>query len=410
MEITRHIMPLAAEMARTFRAVAVWGPRQVGKTWLLRRLTGELGGYDAVTLDDADALRQARSDPKLFLQLHPAPLFVDEIQAAPELLPAMKMRLDASQERGQFLMTGSQQFKMMRGMKESLAGRVGILRMQGLSKAEIEGRPAAEPFAPDLDAAMRWRGRRPVWDVQSVYETVVKGGYPECHAVSGLDASRYFASYIQTYIERDIREMVDVANISVFRAFMRVCAARTGQLLNYADLARDVGISVPTAREWLSLLEISGVVYILRPYANNLIKRATKTPKLYFTDTGLCSHLLGLATARDAIDAPNSGALLETYVVTEVMKSYWYSGTDAQFWFFRDAAGHEIDLIVERAGRLHPIEVKRAATVKASKVNANMGVFRTAMAANVAQGAVLLITPDLGALDRDTLLLPISYL
>ena len=408
MQYARHIESVAREVATTFRSMIVCGPRQVGKTWLLRKLTAQLGGYATVSLDDDSLCEQARTDPGLFMQTHPAPLYIDEVQRAPSLFPALKRNLDESTDRGQYLMTGSQQFKLMKGAKESLAGRVGILRLQGLSKAEIEQRPAAKPFLPDLDAR-RWLVSGD-WGVKRVYAAIVKGGYPECHSEPKMNVSRYFASYVETYIERDIREMVDIANAGVFKTFMRVCAARTGQLLNYADLARDVGISVPTARAWLSLLETSGIVYILHPYYNNLIKRAVKTPKLYFTDAGLCAHLLGLSSAEAAIACPASGALLETYVIMEIMKSHWYAGTDAQFWFFRDSAGHEVDLVVEHGGKLHPVEIKRATAVKAGDIRRNMDEFRrvTAIAASI--GAVVLVGDSFGALDSHTALIPVGAL
>ena len=408
MEFERHIIKAAEEVATTFRAMAVCGPRQVGKTWLLKRLAAKLGGYDMVSLDDESLREQARNDPKLFLDLHPAPLFIDEIQSAPELFSAMKMRLDASDARGQYLMTGSQQFKMMKGAKESLAGRVGILRLAGLSKAEIAGKGPSAPFLPALDA--KRFGNAGDWDIRKTYEAIVKGAYPECHAVPTINVRRYFSSYIATYIERDIREMVDVANIAQFQTFMRVCAARTGQLLNYADLARDAAISVPTARTWLSMLETSGVVYILHPYFNNLIKRAVKTPKLYFTDTGLCSHLLGITSAQAAIDSSLSGALLETYVVMEIMKSHWNCASDVKFWFFRDAEKHEIDLVIEDGGKLYPVEVKRASSVKAKDINRNMDVFREATPGVSAMGAVVLVSSTMGALDHNTVLIPVGAL
>ena len=408
MEFERHILKTAEEVATTFRAMAVCGPRQVGKTWLLKRLAARLGGYETVSFDDKALLEQARNDPKLFLDLHPAPLFIDEIQSAPELFSALKIRLDASDARGQYLMTGSQQFKMMKGAKESLAGRIGILRLAGLSKAEMERRPPHAPFLPSLD--VKRFGNAGSWDVRMTYAAIVKGGYPECYAVPEINVRRYFSSYIETYIKRDIREMVEVSNIARFQAFMRVCAARTGQLLNYADLARDASISVPTARTWLSMLETSGIVYILHPYFSNLIKRVVKTPKLYFTDTGLCSHLLGITTAQAAIDSPLSGALLETYVVMEILKSHWYCGSDAKFWFFRDAEKHEIDLLIEDCGKLYPVEIKRASSVKAKDINRNMDVFHTAIPDSSAMGAVVLISSSLGAIDANTALIPVGAL
>lgn len=407
MVFDRTISRVAAEMARTFRSVVVCGPRQVGKTWVLTKLTKELGGYETISFDDIELREQARSDPKLFLQLHPAPIFLDEVQCVPELFPAMKSILDRNQERGQYLMTGSQQFKMIKGAQESLAGRIGVLRLYGLSKAEIEGRKS-KPFIPSL-APRDWAERK-TWDVWAAYAAIVKGSYPECHARPDMDVRRYFQSYVETYIERDVKDMVNIANVGLFRRFIKVCAARTGQLLNYADLARDAGISTPTARTWLSLLEISGLIVILYPYYSNLIKRATKSPKLYFTDTGLCSHLLGINSAQAAIDSPLSGALLETYVVMEICKSHWNAGSDANFWFFRDADGHEVDLLIDYEGALHPIEVKRAASVRAADINRNMDVLRKSCDARLGLGAVVFIGSTLGALDSETALIPVGAL
>ncbi len=408
MDIRRTIEPLAREIATSFRAMVVCGPRQVGKTWLLKRVAAQLGGYRSISFDDESLREQARNDPILFLRTHPAPLFLDEVQKVPELFPAMKAVLDADNSRGQFLMTGSQQFQMMKRAHESLAGRIGILRLQGLSKAETEGRPGALPFLPSLDAG-RW-GRPAPATLRETFGAVVRGGYPECFSVPQLNVRRYFQSYVETYIERDVRDMVDVSNIGVFRTFMRVCAARTGQLLNYADLARDAGISIPTARTWLSMLEISGIVYILHPYYNNLIKRAVKTPKLYFTDTGLCSHLLGISTADAAIDSPTSGALLETYVVMDICKSHWHAGSDAQFWFYRDGERREVDLVIESGGRLHPVEIKRAATIRPPDVKRGMGAFRAAARERAGLGAVVFLGDTFGALDPDTALIPVSAL
>ena len=408
MTFDRTIETLANEVATTFRAMIVCGPRQVGKTWLLRKLTSQLGGYGQVSFDNDSLCDQAKSDPLLFLQVHPSPLFLDEIQRVPELFPALKTHLDDDTARGQYLMTGSQQFKMMKNVPERLAGRVGVLRLQGLSKAETEGRIAPCPFVPSLNPE-HWRNHSR-WGLRDVFAAIVRGGYPECHSVPTIQVRHYFASYIHTYIERDIREMVNITNIGTFRTFMRVCAARTGQLLNYANLARDVGISIPTARSWLSMLEMSGLVYILHPYYNNLVKRAVKTPKLYFTDTGLCAHLLGITTVEAAIDSPMSGALLETFVLMDILKSHWYAGSDAQFWFYRDGNQREVDLILDYEGHLHPIEIKRASMVKPGDVHPDLSAFRAAAGGRAAIGSVVLIGDAFGALDDSTALIPIGAL
>ena len=255
--------------------------------------------------------------------------------------------------------------------------------------------------------ARQWREGE-AWDVRRAYAELLKGCYPECFAEPRMNVSRYFSSYVETYVERDIREMVDITNIGKFRTFMKVCAARTGQLLNYADLARDTGISIPTARTWLSLLETSGLVYILYPYYNNLIKRAVKTPKLYWTDAGLCAHLLGIASAESAITSSLSGSLLETFVVMEVLKSHWYAGTNASFWFYRDAEQREVDLILDLDGKLYPIEIKRAASVKARDVASGMKAFRETASDVASTGAVLPLPDSFAALDAQTALIPIG--
>ena len=367
MEFERYIIKTAEEVATTFRAMAVCGPRQVGKTWLLKHLVAKLGGYETVSLDDESLREQARNDPKLFLDLHPAPLFIDEIQSVPELFSALKMRLDASDARGQYLMTGSQQFKMMKGAKESLAGRVGILRLAGLSKSEIEGRPPSAPFLPVLD--VKRFGHAGGWDIRTVYEAVVKGGYPECHAVPTINVRRYFSSYIETYIERDIREMVDVSSIAQFQTFMRVCAARTGQLLNYADLARDAAISVPTARTWLSMLETSYIVYRLRPDFNNFSKRLIKSPKLYFHDTGLACSLLEIKDAKQVESHYLKGGLFENYVINLFMKKAINKGETPQLSFWRDNKGNEVDLLETIEGKQFAYEIKSGKTYSSDYAN-----------------------------------------
>jgi predicted AAA+ superfamily ATPase len=404
MEFERSMESLTREVASTFRAMVVSGPRQVGKTWLLRKVTKALGGYEELSFDDPALVEQARTDPGLFLQMHPGKLYLDEVQRVPELFPAMKRELDREDGTGRYLMTGNQQFPMSKGLGESLAGRVGVLRLNGLTKAEAEGRPGVGGYVPTMTA----RGGGAGGGVRELYAAVVKGGYPECHRRPEMNVRRYFASYIETYIERDVRDMVDISNVGTFRTFMRVCAARTGQLLNYADLARDSGVSVPTARKWLSMLETTGIVWLLHPYHNNLVKRAAKTPKLYFTDSGLCSHLLGVASAEAGLESAASGALLETFAVMEICKRHWYAGSDAHFWFFRDGEGREVDLLLEREGRLHPIEVKRATMVRERDVRPGMRAFRAAAGASAGTGAVLYGGETFGALDSQTVLVPIA--
>ncbi len=341
------------EASRTFPVVLVTGPRQVGKTTMLRHLASD---RTYVTLDDLGPRELARSDPGLFFQRYPPPVLVDEVQQAPGLLDQVKVLVDRDPgARGAFWLTGSQHFALMRGVSESLAGRVCVLRMLGFSVAEEAGRGAGVlPFRPDriVDA--------PSITVSDVFTRIVRGAYPRLAQPDAPARDLWYGSYVQTYVERDVRAMLDVARLQAFETFLRVAAARVGQLINLADMARDIGVAPSTVQQWLAVMEATFQILLLRPYHTNRTSRETKTPKLYFLDTGLAAWLGRWSSAETAAAGAMAGALLENHVVAEVAKSWWHRGREAPLWFWRTKDGAEVDLIVEDDGLLYPVEVKLA--------------------------------------------------
>ena len=359
-EFPRTLQGAAERASRTFKCVLVNGPRQVGKTWLLKRMAEE--GRRCVTLDDPFVRQFARRDPEGFVRAFPAPAFIDEIQYAPGLFPYIKMAVDGSGERGQYWMTGSQQFRLMEGVTESLAGRVAVLRLQGLTQREMRGDGAAAPFAPAGGGAAEAGNGEDLPGQAETFGRIVQGGFPESLSVDGMDLGLFFSSYVGTYLERDVRELVAASMESAFLDFLRVLAARTGQALNFHSLSRETGVSVPTARSWVSILETSGLVYRLRPWRANVAKRTVDTPKIHFLDTGLCCALCGLQTGEEAAASPLAGALLESFATGEVLKSHWHAGGDPQAYYYRDHDGREIDLLLWEKGKLRPVEIKRSAT------------------------------------------------
>lgn len=349
-------------VSASFPVLMVTGPRQVGKTTLL-----EMCAHDVprqyVTLDDLDTRALAQSDPALFLQTWPAPVIIDEIQYAPQLFPAIKLQVDRKRANGQFWLTGSQKFQLMRGITESLAGRVAIVDLLGLSQAELDGRAdTSRPFVPTADWIASARQQANPKSLMNVFERIWLGAYPRLNAQGAQARDVFYRSYIQTYIQRDVQDVLKVSDQTAFNRFLIAVAARTGQLLNYASLARAVDIDNKTAKAWLSVLETSGLVHLLHPYHSNLTKRLVKAPKLYFLDTGLAAYLTRWPGAAALEAGAMSGALLETWTVSEILKSYWHNGREAPLYFYRDADQQEVDLIVESAEALYPVEIKKTAS------------------------------------------------
>ncbi|HSA32425.1 MAG TPA: ATP-binding protein [bacterium] len=356
--LEKHLSAVSAQ----FPVLLLTGPRQVGKTTLLRKLATP--DRREVTLDDHAVRTLAQQDPALFLQRFPPPLLIDEIQYAPELLPYIKMAVDASDKKGLFWLTGSQQFHLMKNITESLAGRVAIVNLLGFSYRERHQlhAPQDDLFSLSSDATA------PI-ELSPLFNDIWRGAFPALATGQVLDRDLFYRSYIQTYLERDVRDLAQVGDQKTFYTFLKVCAARSGQILNLSDLARDTDISVPTAKKYLSILEASFQVILLPSYHGNITKRAIKAPKLYFLDTGLCAYLTGWSTPETLLAGAMNGALFENHVVVEILKRYWSDLKNPALYYYRDKEKSEVDLLLERDGRLHPIEIKLGSTPRADWIS-----------------------------------------
>lgn len=404
--INRHAEKTLKRLVNEFPALLVTGARQTGKTTLLKRFT-ELNEIPDMTFDDPSEELSAREDPRTFLSLHPAPYMFDEIQYVPELFRYIKMTVDADRKPGMFFLTGSQPFNLMQQASESLAGRLGVLHLYPLSQREIDKTSFDAPFVPDTDYLEK-RKSSVSKDKTDVWDRIFRGGYPE--VVNGhVQPGDFYENYLKTYIERDIRRLSQVADELQFLQFIRATAARTGNLVNYSDLAHDVGISEVTAKKWLSLMVTSGLVYLLPPYSANVEKRVIKTPKLYFVDTGLAAHLTHWSSPEVLRDGAMAGNIYETWVVGEILKSYANAGVDAPMYFYRDKDKMEIDLILCRDRTIYPIEIKKTASPGSEDVK-NFGVVRRISGVTAAQPVVLCNCPSPVSLGRGALAIPAGYI
>ncbi|NUM55874.1 MAG: ATP-binding protein [Candidatus Hydrogenedentes bacterium] len=388
-----------------FPVVLLTGPRQVGKTTLLRHLCGTDRRY--VTLDDLTLRSLANEDPRLFLQRYRPPALIDEIQYAPNLLPYIKMETDTSRTPGAFWLTGSQQFHMMKGITESLAGRVAVVRMLGFSRRELDRRkPVAGPFLPTRHALEERAATAAASKLDSIYKLIWMGSYPALHAGSVRDRDLFYSSYLQTYLQRDVRDLTQVGDQQSFVRFIKACAARTAQMLNLSELARDVDVSVKTAKAWLSILEASFQVALVQPYHSNVTKRLVKTPKLYFLDTGLCSYLTEWSSPETLASGAMSGAFFETFAYTEILKSWWHRMRTPNLYYYRDKDTKEIDFVIEQDQTLYPVEVKRSATPKREWVQAFVVLDR--LKKPVGEGGVICMCEEITPLSLGTNAIPIG--
>ena len=355
--LKRALEPVLKQAAAQFPAVILTGPRQAGKTTLLKHLFGRDYAYVSLELPDMRAV--ALEDPRSFLDRFSPPVIFDEIQYAPELLPYLKEMIDeARDEAGQFILTGSQNLLLIERVTESLAGRAAILRLLPMSRREAFGNPEA-PLAWEAEEGT---GVQRALSQKDLWREFLRGGYPELVANPGRNIQLWHASYAQTYLERDVRSLRQIGDLTQFQNFLRALAARSGQLLNLSDLARDLGVAVNTTKAWLSVLEATHQVFIVRPYFANIGKRLVKTPKVYFTDTGTLCHLTGLRDPEHAAAGPMAGSLMETAVLGEIIKTLTNRGLSPQVYFWRTATGVEVDFLVEAGTKLIPVEIKKSAT------------------------------------------------
>lgn len=361
MYLTRAIEQHIRDIAASYPALVVTGPRQVGKSTLLEHLSG--GDRTRVTLDRRADRDLAAYDPEAFFLRHEPPLLIDEIQYAPTLLEQVKIAIDEGAPAGSFWLTGSQALSVMEGVSESLAGRVGVVRLLGLSNAEIERRPSA-PLSFEPRDLLERANAMPRMEEHELFARMVRGSMPRLYDHPELDHSTYYESYVETYLSRDVRDLAHVGDAQAFREFMGIAAAHTATSVNYATLASAVGVSAPTIRRWLAVLVQSGLVWLVPPFSTNALKRVVKSPRLYFTDTGLALHLMDMGAGVLERSGALAGQIFETWVVSEVVKGFLGAGRKPPVYFYRDAQNREIDLVIVDDGIVHPVEIKLAVRPK----------------------------------------------
>ena len=405
MYINRHILPYLERMKKQFRVLLITGSRQVGKATLLKNKL--LPEYDYVTLDDFSDLSIAQEDASLFFKNHPLPVIVDEVQRAPNLFLQIKLLADNSEEKGKIILTGSQSYKLLSNAADSLAGRVCIINMSSLSLREKYGIDFNTEFLPTEEYISK--RKKSVKTYANLWNHIWRGSMPEL-ADDTIEWESFYRSYIRTYIDRDVADLIDVKNLVKFNNFMQCIASRVGELFNADSLARDVGVTSKTISQWTSILESSGVIKLLQPYEKNVSNRAVKTPTIYFMDTGLVCHLVGWSSSQVAMNGAMSGSLFENFVISEIIKSYYNSGHDSKdIYFYRDKDKKEIDLIIEKDNILYPIEIKKSAqpTIDMAK---SFSVLHKIPGKTVGQGCILCQCDRMHYLSDNVAALPVEYI
>lgn len=406
--IKRQLQESVLRLSKQFSVILITGPRQVGKTTMLVKLMkSEPVKREYVTLDDLNERAMAKNDPAMFFQIHRPPVLIDEVQYAPELFPYIKMQVDKNHTPGEFWLTGSQIYKLMRGVQESLAGRVALLNLFSLSQSEVEGRNEPQ-FTLELSNLTERKPFVHPAAVPETFERIWKGSMPAILSGAVEDRDVFYSAYLSTYIDRDVRELSSAIDSLKFLRFVTTVAARTGQLLNYKGIADDADIDQTTVKNWLNILETLGIIFYLHPYSNNVLKRTIKTPKLYFYDTGLVCYLTKWSAPEVAMNGAMSGALYENYVVSEIIKSFAHNAKTPYLYYYRDKDAKEIDLLIEVDGMLHPVEIKKTAHPE-KKMTAAFSVIDKAPLER-GSGAVICLADGLSALSQDILIIPSWYI
>ena len=388
---------------KMFKTILVTGARQVGKTTMVKNIKPDI---NYITLDDMLLNQLAVEDPELFLKANKQPIIIDEIQYAPNLLRYIKIEVDNSDKKAMYYLTGSQQFNLMENITESLAGRVGILNLLGLSLREIKDIDFNDPFIPTEEYLNKRKKYEKNITYEEIWNIIHKGSMPALYQEES-DVDMFYAMYVSTYIERDVRNLTQVGDTLSFLKFMTALASRIGQLLNLNSIANEVGITIPTAQRWLSILVASNIVYILEPYYNNIMKRAVKTPKVYFLDTGLAAYLTKWKTSEVLEKGTMAGSFFENYVIVEIIKSYNNSGElRPPVYFYRDKEKREINLIIEQNCKLYPIEIKKTANPNKNMIE-NFKVLETVK--EVGEGAIICVYDKIINLDENRVI-PYRYL
>lgn len=402
--IKRSLEKNILDLSEDYSCILLIGPRQVGKTTMLEHLM-EGTDRNRVSLDNVENRKLAKKDPELFLELHPAPILIDEVQYAPELFSCIKIRVDNGAPPGSFWLTGSQSFNLMRLAQESLAGRTAVIHMSALSQSEMYGDGQTAPLSLTLDQLNERKVHLAPCNAIGIYERIWNGAMPGHRSGKYKDRDVFYSSYVQTYINRDVADMLPGVDQLLFSDFIRAAACRAGQMLNVHDIARDVGVSDDTAKRWLQVLEKSEVVFYLRPYSNNLLKRTVKTPKMYFFDTGLVAYLTKYSSPEILMNGAINGAILENYTVAEIRKTWHNSAKECLLHYYRDKDCNEIDMVIEADGELHPLEIKKSSNPGSELTS----VFKVLNNSSLPRGtgAILCLREELSAIDRHTYILPI---
>lgn len=405
MYINRHILPYVSRMKNQFRVLLITGSRQVGKSTLLKEKL--LPEYEYVTLDDFTELSLAQNDTALFFKNHPLPVIIDEVQRAPDLFLQIKLLADNSKEKGQIILTGSQSYRLLSKAADSLAGRVCIINMASLSLREKLSIDFNREFLPTADYIES--RKKSIIPYDNLWNHIWRGSMPEL-ADDSMEWEPFYRSYIRTYLDRDVADIITAKNLVKFHNFMQCIAARVGELFNAESLARDVGVTSKTIAEWTSILESSGVIRLLQPYEKNVSNRAIKTPKIYFMDTGLVCFLVGWTSAQVAMNGAMAGELFENFVVSEIIKSYYNAGHETEkIFFYRDKDKREIDLIIEKDNTLYPIEIKKSAR-PGIEMAKHFPVLSKLAGISVGQGCIICQCDKSSYLSDDVVALPIEYI